>query len=443
MSDSDSIKAYQILRHKLPALRFDDGDVVVKLGVEPDSHLLVHSEIIKLGMPTLAPTFKAEWSTPETIVHHTKGKEVKVYSLGMKSVDSTLLLEGKDVDLQKEWSVLFHQSELAAYSWPVSESSYYSSGSMELHAEMAEFAHRVIFALLYGCDVQAEVLTARWGDSNGSAPHIVSPLRSTEVIMQILSYAEYYGCFDRILPLFRDIVLEDGESLWEAVAERPHFWVQFTMKLQDTKLYCDALRHFIVQNPSDQRSPYWTTCNYKERPLSPDRAPWTILNMSQEEYTTKFQPALSKLDAVLGGLERNPHKLQLQPYHYRFSCERATAQTTFLNFLTRQAMRHPHRTDNAHLWERSEFLARSLWGQWIVQQLHGSYIYTGGRSGRDRSARAGPFNVVCRKIVEASKSKDPSRLVGYKPAERISSIFQLGRGWHKRESERRMKQILE
>lgn len=95
MSDSDSIKAYQILRHKLPALRFDDGDVVVKLGVEPDSHLLVHSEIIKLGMPTLAPTFKAEWSTPETIVHHPKGKEVKVYSLGMKSVDSTLLLEGK------------------------------------------------------------------------------------------------------------------------------------------------------------------------------------------------------------------------------------------------------------------------------------------------------------------------------------------------------------
>lgn len=95
MSDSDSIKAYQILRHKLPALRFDDGDVVVKLGIEPESHLLVHSDMIKVAMPTLAPMFKAEWSTPETIVHPTKGKEVKVYSLGMKSVDNTLLLEGK------------------------------------------------------------------------------------------------------------------------------------------------------------------------------------------------------------------------------------------------------------------------------------------------------------------------------------------------------------
>ncbi|KAI6789190.1 hypothetical protein KC361_g8646 [Hortaea werneckii] len=273
MSDSDFIKAYQILRNKLPALRFDDGDVVVKLGVEPHSHLLVHSEMIKMGTPTLAPVFKAQWNTPETIVHPTKGKKINVYSLGMKSVDRTLLLEGKNVDLQEEWSVLFHQSELAADGWLVSESSYYSSGSMELHAEIAEFAHRVIFALLYRYDVQAEVLTARWGDSHGSAPYVVSPLRSTEVIMQMLSYAEYYGCFDRILPLFRDIVLEEGESLWEAVAERPHFWVQFAVKLQSTKLYCEALRHFIVQNRSDERTPYWATCNYKERPLSPDRAP--------------------------------------------------------------------------------------------------------------------------------------------------------------------------
>ncbi|KAI6819590.1 hypothetical protein KC364_g10397 [Hortaea werneckii] len=228
MSDSDSIKAYQILRNKLPALRFDDGDVVVKLGVEPYSHLLVHSELIKLAMPTLAPVFKAEWSTPETILHPTKGKEVNVYGLGMKSVDRTLLLEGKDVDLQDEWSVLFHRSELAADGWPVSESSYYSSAFVQLHAAMAEF---------------------------------------------------------------------DPAS------------VQLAMKLQSTKLYCDALRHFIVQNRSDERTPYWATCNYRERPFSPDRAPWTFLNMSQEEYTTKFQPALNKLDAVLGGLEQDLHKL--------------------------------------------------------------------------------------------------------------------------------------
>ncbi|KAI6816105.1 hypothetical protein KC332_g7997 [Hortaea werneckii] len=440
MSDSDSIKAYQILRTKLPALRFDDGDVVVKLGVEPHSHLLVHSERVKLAMPTLAPMFKAEWSTSETIVHPVTGKEVKVYSLGMKSVDSTLLLEGKDVDLQEEHSVLFNRSELLADGWPVLDSA---SLSMELHAVMAEFAHRVIFALLYGYEVQTAALTARWEDSDGFGPRCVSPLRYTETVMQILSYAEYYGCFDRILPAFREIVLEEGESLWRDVAERSYFWIQFAMKLQSTKIYCDAVQHYIVQNRSDERTPEWATCNYTERPSDRYEAPWYFLNMMQEEYTEKIQPALNKLDAVLGRLERNLHQLQLQPYHYRFSCERATARTTFLNFLTRQAKRHPHRSDNAHLWERCEFLARSLWGQWLVQQLHGEHVYTGGGSGKDRSKRAGPLNVICRKIVETSKSKDPSRLVGYKPAERISSIFQLGRGWQKREAERRVKLILD
>ncbi|KAI7264317.1 hypothetical protein KC345_g8852 [Hortaea werneckii] len=423
MSDSDSIKAYQILRNKLPALRFDDGDVVVKLGVEPHSHLLVHSEIIKLAMPTLAPMFKAEWRSPETIVHPTKGKE--------------------DVDLLEECSVLFNRSELAPDGWPVLRDSQYSEVSLELHAEMAEFAHRVILAMLYGYDVQAEALTARLEDPDGFGPQCMSPLRSMEVIMHILSYAEYYCCFARIVPLFREILLGKGESLWIDVAERPHFWVQFPMKLQSTKLNCDALRHLIVQNRSDERTPEWATCNYKERPFNTDRVPWTILNMSQEEYTARYQPSLNKLDAVIGRLERDLHQLQLQPYHYRFSCERAIARTTFLNFLTRQAKRHPHRSDNAHVWERSEFLARSLWGQWLVQQLHGEYVYTGGGSGRDRSKQAGPFNVICRKIVEASESKDPGQLIGYKPAERISSIFQLGKGWQKREAERRVKLILD
>ncbi|KAI7211456.1 hypothetical protein KC333_g7669 [Hortaea werneckii] len=449
MSDAKDIEVYQILRKKLPSLRFDDGDVVVKLGVEPDSHLLIHSEMIKLAMPTPAPMCKAKWGTPETIVHPTTGKEVKVFSLGMKSVDNTMLLEGKDVDFQEEWSVLFNRSELAADGWPVFGSSNYSRFSMELHAEMAEFAHRVIFALLYGYEVQAAALTVdeeeflRREDFDGLLPGCTSPLRRTETVMQILSYAEYYGCFDRVLPVFRELVLEEGESLWEYVAESPHFWVQFATKLQSTKLYYDALRHLISQNRLDERTPEWATCKYTERPFDPDRAPWTTLNMSREEYTAKFQPALNKLDAVLGGLERNLHRLQLQPYHYRFSCERATARTTFLNFLSRQGKRHPQRTDNAHLWERSEFLARSLWGQWLVQQLHGELVYTGAPSGRDRSKQAGPFNVICRKIVEASGSQSPSQLVGYKPAERISSIFQLGKGGQKRKAEKKVKVILE
>ncbi|KAI6915349.1 hypothetical protein KC318_g23 [Hortaea werneckii] len=64
--------------------------------------------------PDNSSTYKLVDPSPETIIHPTKGKKVQVYSLGMKSVDDTLLLEGKDVDLQGEWSVLFNRSELVA-----------------------------------------------------------------------------------------------------------------------------------------------------------------------------------------------------------------------------------------------------------------------------------------------------------------------------------------
>ncbi|KAI7227521.1 hypothetical protein KC330_g8370 [Hortaea werneckii] len=152
--------------------------------------------------------------------------------------------------------------------------------------------------------------------------------------MQILSYAEHYGCSDRILPAFRKLVLEEGESLWMGVAQQPDFYYQFAVKLQNTELYCNAL----------------------------------------PQNTSKFQPGLNELDAVLGRLERDLQKLQLQAHHVCFSSQGATARTTFLNFLSRQGERRPQRTDNAHLRERSEFLARSLWGQWLVQQLHEEYV---------------------------------------------------------------------
>lgn len=80
---------------QLPRLRFDDGNVIIKLSDNRDRYLLVHSDIIKVGLPTLAPTLKPEWSVPETITHPLTGMEVNVHSLALKSVDQTILLEGK------------------------------------------------------------------------------------------------------------------------------------------------------------------------------------------------------------------------------------------------------------------------------------------------------------------------------------------------------------
>lgn len=80
---------------QLPRLRCDDGDVIIKLSTDRDRHLLVHSDVIRIGLPILAPALKPEWSVPEAIEHPRTGKKINVYSLALKSVDQTILLEGK------------------------------------------------------------------------------------------------------------------------------------------------------------------------------------------------------------------------------------------------------------------------------------------------------------------------------------------------------------
>lgn len=80
---------------QLPKLRFDDGNVLIKLSINRDRYLLVHSDVIKVGLPNLAPTLKREWSVPEVIKHPLSEKEINIYSLALKSVDQTILLEGK------------------------------------------------------------------------------------------------------------------------------------------------------------------------------------------------------------------------------------------------------------------------------------------------------------------------------------------------------------
>lgn len=80
---------------QLPPLRFEDGDVIIKLSADHNRHLLVHSDVIRAGFPTLGPALKPQWNIPETIKHPLTGRQIDVHSLALKSVEHTILLEGK------------------------------------------------------------------------------------------------------------------------------------------------------------------------------------------------------------------------------------------------------------------------------------------------------------------------------------------------------------
>ncbi|KAI7366179.1 hypothetical protein KC354_g4333 [Hortaea werneckii] len=421
---------------QLPRLRFNDGDVIIKLSINPDHHLLVHSDVVRTGLPTLAPALKPEWSVPEVMKHPITGKEINVYSLALKSVDQTILLEGKEVaiDLEERVSKIFPQSDLALEGWPVTNTYRYL---VHKNAKVAEHAHHALFALLYGYNIP------RWslnGDGlvNEDGKSVFNH-ETADMAAIILSYAEYYGGLERIAPLLFQHVERWAQYFWLDVALHPRFYIMLATKMQNVDLYSDALRHLVVQNrPKSTKNtmhytPSWQTTQDCDKRPAPE-----VLDMTPAEYAERFQPDLDALDFKLHKLEHDLLALQLHSYFYSYDRRKYVARTHFLNFIHVKRSMRPDRSANAKAWERYEFLARSLWGQWLTQQLAGEHVYL-NTTGKIRANPTGPFNVTCRKIVEAAAWEDPSRLLGYKCASRLSSIFSLGFQF---QAEKRVKRIL-
>jgi hypothetical protein len=85
----------------LPTLQFDDSDLVIKLGHQPEYWLLVHAEVLRRTCPLLAPGISDTWngisSAPEDIMHPRTRQTLSVRTKALKIVDETFLLEGKEV----------------------------------------------------------------------------------------------------------------------------------------------------------------------------------------------------------------------------------------------------------------------------------------------------------------------------------------------------------
>ncbi|KAI6817896.1 hypothetical protein KC340_g17532 [Hortaea werneckii] len=345
---------------RLPPLQFENCDVIVKLSADHNRHLLVHSDVIRAGFPTLGPASKPQWNIPETIKHPLTGKQIDVYRLALKSVEHTILLEGKEEVVDPAKGRVFNH-------------------------EIAEMA----------------VIT--------------------------LSYAKYYGGLERIAPILFRQFESYGQSFWEDVALRPKFYIMLATKTQNSELYSESLRHLITQKrPQERRVMHYTPAHERTRVNDIDRrsAP-EVLGMTPDEYSKRFQPRLDELDPTLRLLEIQLLQLQLHTYEYWYDRFRKRASTSLLDLLSANERTFPHHTADLKAAERYDFLARSLWGQWLVQQLAGQKVYATGM-GNGRAEPGGPFNTTCRKIVEAAASEDPSSIIGYKCASRLSSLFRLG-----------------
>ncbi|KAI6819596.1 hypothetical protein KC352_g4713 [Hortaea werneckii] len=373
---------------QLPRLRFDDGNVLIKLSTNRDRHLLVHSDVIQAGLPTLAPTLKPEWSVPEVIKHPLTEKEINIYSLALKSDVA--------IDLNVPESIVFPQSQLALEGWP--ETKFYGN-TVRNNAKIAEHAHHALVALLYGYDIPRwSIYAGSLVDEDGES---VFNHDIAEMAAIILSYAEYYGGLQRIAPLLFQQLEQRGPLLRRSPQSRcPE----------------SAEVHREHYTPGDQ-----TSYDCDTRPAV------EVLGMTPAEYAERFQTDLDALDYKLHKLEHDLLKLQLHIFYYTYDRQKYLARTHFQNFIRVKSSIRPDHSASAKAWERYEFLACFGWGQWVDPP-------------NSSRVRRYPFNVTCRKILEAAASENPSELLGYKCASRLSSIFSLGFQF---QAEKRVKRVLD
>jgi len=251
---------------KIPRLRFEHGDLVIKLDREPSSWLITHSKVFAAVSPVFRASTSAAWKGTaqlDTIKHPSTGKEVEVRTLALKRVDDIYILEGKDVSLQANnestiRAVPFHQSSLATEDWPslTGHNSPLTTGEQDTTFAPTESAQAlyVFFELVYGAQLTLQ--------------QIAGEKRITNRFLDVCAYADYYGCFETLKPaLAKALRLEatggSKKPIWRAVARDPLVYAFVAKIFRFLPIYNDALRHLVASaylaDLVEPRSGDWAT----------------------------------------------------------------------------------------------------------------------------------------------------------------------------------------
>ena len=82
----------------LPRLRFEHGELVIKLDRNPMRWLIIHSKVFAAVSPVFRASASGAWKEQaqlDTIKHPNTGEDVEVRTLALKRVQDTYILEGK------------------------------------------------------------------------------------------------------------------------------------------------------------------------------------------------------------------------------------------------------------------------------------------------------------------------------------------------------------
>ncbi|SMR58108.1 unnamed protein product [Zymoseptoria tritici ST99CH_3D1] len=395
-----------------PPLRIAGGTLRIALSPNHEDDLILDRELVMTRCFAFAPLLRAPhepgycaaWDKSILVKVPSEDEPVRVYTLALRVIDGTMLLEGSDYhqgdDLHEFKN--FHNSVYTTSNWPCAG---FSQNAFE-GVEEAAIQHCIMFDILHGIKIAPERLHIPYGQDAHDA---VGWSGAFGRICEMCARAEFYGCLPFVASAMKEIISQ-APSLWEAIAYNPRDWHQLAIKLRWEDVYFDSLRHIVAHtrlpvdgitgDPSDD---------------------FYVLGLTPTEFQDFASELQAKQAIVLLTLQRSLHHLQLCGSYSEYNKERFPTWITFLN-LFKNAW--PGRSAHVKTMEKCEFLACAIFGQWLAEQESGDHVWISTRRKADRS---GPLQNGLMKLEEATNSTYPPSLFGRNVPRTISSIFLLDR----------------
>lgn len=211
---------------------------------------------------------------------------------------------------------------------------------------------------MYGANIKVEHLI---GDDRPCTSYTVNKY-IVDMVSAICAYAEYYQCLDVLQPAICR-VLHSSPDYWKAVPEQPARHCILAKALRDEVIYFDSLRHMGAQ------AHHW------EGMVDHNKATWAHvaagLECSEDKAQEFFSDEMNKIKReFIPKLTTKLLRLQLSTF--KTNCRwRYTFSTNFFKAMDLEPSRNTPLSEGAKANQCSEYLARTLFGQWFVGQAHG------------------------------------------------------------------------
>lgn len=378
-------------------LRFEGGDTSIALGHDVDDHLLLHSEVLKAASPFFEAGMKACWNQeeePKKISCPDGGEEVQIFRYALavaKKVASLQVTVRFHAKLPTRGNAKQYQtdsgpgpywsgdhaylSDLAAgFVEHITTSNRRTAGIKETIKE-----HQALFLFLHQVSVE-QWLTFDYVN-----------------IANIIAYAELYQVLPHVAVSIETYLLNMA-NIWFDVRESCEFYLGIASKLRSSTIFQDAFRHFIGKGLASQKLT-------------------ELLGFSTAQAALLVLPHREKLAKQISDLTHSLQRLGLTPYIAHEGTEKETLPvgSTFLSTgFHRKSTR-----------EKVNYIARSIWNEWLIQQLAGMPHWSHTRHSLFGSGDFEPagLRITCNAIAQACHCENELSLFDYEVASKYTSIF--------------------